>query len=234
MNKRTAALLIEDDAKLASLVAEYLGQNEVDVTIAGDGERGLAALKKAAFDVVLLDLMLPRRDGFSVCEALRIRGTRVPILMLTARGAVEDRVKGLDSGADDYLPQPFAFQALLARVRALARRESVHKSNVIRIGDLELDALSRSARRAGRDIALTPHEFSLLEALARNEGRTVTREMIQECVWGDDESYSNVVSYHVASLRKKLDADHPVKLIHTVYGVGYVLRAPVAGAGVGE
>jgi DNA-binding response OmpR family regulator len=227
-------LVIEDDEVIAERIQAGLEKARYTVDVAYDGETGLRMARDGSYAVVLLDLMLPRRDGFSVCEALRIRGNRVPILMLTARGAVEDRVKGLDSGADDYLPKPFAFQELLARVRALARRESVHKSNVIRIGDLELDALSRSARRAGRDIALTPHEFSLLEALARNEGRTVTREMIQECVWGDDESYSNVVSYHVASLRKKLDADHPVKLIHTVYGVGYVLRAPAAGAGAGE
>lgn len=224
-------LVIEDDEVIAERIQAGLEKARYTVDVAYDGETGLRMARDGSYAVVLLDLMLPRRDGFSVCEALRIRGSRVPILMLTARGAVEDRVKGLDTGADDYLPKPFAFQELLARVRALARRESVHKSNVIRIGDLELDALSRSARRAGRDIALTPHEFSLLEALARNEGRTVTREMIQECVWGDDESYSNVVSYHVASLRKKLDADHPVKLIHTVYGVGYVLRAPNAGAG---
>jgi len=219
-------LLVEDDEVIAERIQAGLEKARYTVDVAYDGEHGLALAKDGAYALVILDVMLPRRDGWSVLEALRRRNKRVPVLMLTARDGVDDRVKGLDLGADDYLPKPFDFKELTARVRALLRRESVTKSNVIRIADLEIDVLARSTRRGGKDVSLTPHEFSLLEALARNSGRTLTREMIQECVWGDDESYSNVVSFHVASLRKKLDANAPTKLIHTVYGVGYVLRDP--------
>lgn len=219
-------LLVEDDEVIADRIRAGLEKSRYTVDVAYDGERGLQMARDGTYALVILDVMLPRRDGWSVCEALRMRNKRVPILMLTARDSVDDRVKGLDLGADDYLPKPFDFKELNARVRALLRRESVTKSSVIRIGDLEVDVLARSTRRAGKGISLTPHEFSLLEALARNCGRTLTREMIQECVWGDDESYSNVVSFHVASLRKKIDQGFSTKLIHTVYGVGYVLRDP--------
>jgi len=225
-------LLIEDDEVIAERLQVGLEKARYTVDVAYDGETGLRMARVGSYAAILLDLMLPVRDGWSVCEALRLRGNRVPILMLTARGAVDDRVRGLDMGADDYLPKPFDFKELQARLRALVRRDSVNKSSLIRVGDLEIDTLARSTRRGGREIALTPHEFSLLEALARNEGRTVTREMIQECVWGDDESYSNVVSFHVASLRKKIDAEFSTKLIHTVYGVGYVMRAPEGEAAV--
>jgi two-component system copper resistance phosphate regulon response regulator CusR len=146
--------------------------------------------------------------------------------MLTAHGGVEDRVRGLNHGADDYLPKPFDFSELLARVRALLRREQIHKSRVIQIADLEINPSTSQVRRGGREVSLTPREFALLEALARNEGRSLTREYILERVWGNDESYSNTVSFHVASLRKKIDADHAVKLIHTVHGIGYSLRGP--------
>jgi two-component system copper resistance phosphate regulon response regulator CusR len=219
-------LLVEDDEVIAERIQAGLEKARYTVDVAYDGEHGLALAKDGAYALIILDVMLPRRDGWSVLEALRRRNKRVPVLMLTARDGVDDRVKGLDLGADDYLPKPFDFKELTARVRALLRRESVTKSNVIRIGDLEIDVLARSTRRGGKEVSLTPHEFSLLEALARNSGRTLTREMIQECIWGDDESYSNVVSFHVASLRKKIDAAFPTKLIHTVYGVGYVLRDP--------
>jgi len=222
-------LLIEDDEVISERIQTALTKAHFTVDVAYDGEEGVRMSRLNAYALVILDLMLPKRDGWSVCEALRLRGNRVPILMLTARDSVDDRVRGLDLGADDYLPKPFDFKELQARIRALLRRESVNKSSVICVADLEVDVKARSIRRAGKDVALTPHEFSLLEALVRNEGRTLTREMIQECVWGDDESYSNVVSFHVASLRKKIDAEHPIKLIHTVYGVGYVLREP-AGA----
>lgn len=219
-------LLVEDDEVIAERIRVGLEKVHYPVDVTHDGESGLQMARDGSYGLVILDVMLPRRDGWSVCEALRLRGKKVPILMLTARDTVDDRVKGLDLGADDYLPKPFDFKELLARVRALLRRDSVSRSNVIRVGDLEVNSAGRTVRRGGRDIALTPHEFSLLEALARNAGRTLTREMIQEVVWGDDESYSNVVSFHVASLRKKIDAEAPVRLIHTVYGVGYVLRAP--------
>jgi DNA-binding response OmpR family regulator len=224
-------LLIEDDEVIADRIKVGLEKARYTVDVAYDGETGLRMARDGSYALLLLDLMLPGRDGWSVCEALRLRGNRIPILMLTARAGIEERVRGLDTGADDYLPKPFDFKELHARIRALLRRDSVNKATVIRVGDLEVDTLAHTTRRGGREIALTPHEFSLLEALVRNEGRTLTREMIQECVWGDDESYSNIVSFHVASLRKKIDAEFPAKLIHTVYGVGYVLRSPGGGSG---
>jgi two-component system, OmpR family, copper resistance phosphate regulon response regulator CusR len=219
-------LLIEDDEVIAERVKAGLEKARYTVEIAPDGETGLEMAESNPYALLILDLMLPRRDGWSVCETLRRGRDTVPILMLTARDGVEERVRGLEVGADDYLPKPFDFNELLARVRALLRRDKLHKSRVIRIADLEIDTSARRVRRGGRDISLTPHEYSLLEALAANEGRTLTRDVIQERVWGDEESYSNTVSFHIAVLRKKIDAEHAVKLIHTVHGVGYVLRGP--------
>jgi two-component system copper resistance phosphate regulon response regulator CusR len=219
-------LLIEDDEVIAERIKFGLEKARFTVDLAADGETGLQLARDGPYALLILDLMLPRRDGWSVCEALRLRRNPVPILMLTARGGVEDRVRGLNTGADDYLPKPFDFSELLARVRALLRRDQIHKSRVIQIADLEIDPTSRQVRRGGQELLLTPREFSLLEALARNEGRALTREYILERVWGNDESYSNTVSFHVASLRKKVDADHAVKLIHTVHGIGYTLRSP--------
>jgi DNA-binding response OmpR family regulator len=219
-------LLIEDDEVIAERIQDGLQRERFTVDVAADGDTGLQMAREFPYALVILDLMLPRRDGLSVCQALRARRNTVPILMLTARDAVEDRVRGLESGADDYLSKPFDFNELLARVRALLRRDRIHKSRVIRIGDLEIDTSARRVRRAGREIALTPHEFALLEALATHEGRTLTREFILERVWGDDDGYSNTVSFHVASLRKKIDTGFAAKLIHTVHGIGYVLRDP--------
>jgi DNA-binding response OmpR family regulator len=219
-------LLIEDDEVIAERIQSGLQKERFIVDVAADGETGLRMAREGSYALVILDLMLPRRDGLSVCTTLRARRNTVPILMLTARDAVEDRVRGLESGADDYLPKPFDFNELLARVRALLRRDRIHKARVIRVADLEIDTSARRVRRAGREIALTPHEFALLEALVTHEGRTLTRELILEPVWGDDDSYSNTVNFHVASLRKKIDTGYATKLIHTVHGVGYVLRAP--------
>jgi DNA-binding response OmpR family regulator len=219
-------LLVEDDDVIAERIKTGLEKARFSVDVADDGETGLRMAREGSYSLLILDLMLPGRDGWSVCEALRLRRNPVPILMLTARGGVEDRVRGLNTGADDYLPKPFDFTELLARVRALLRREHLHKAERVRIGDLEIDSSARQVWRRGQELPLTPREYSLLEALARNEGRPLTREHILERVWGDDESYSNTVSFHVASLRKKVDADHDLKLIHTVHGVGYVLRGP--------
>jgi DNA-binding response OmpR family regulator len=219
-------LLIEDDAVIGERIQAGLTRAGSVVDWATDGESGLQLARAGTYALIILDLMLPRRDGWSICEALRLRRDNVPILMLTARDSVDDRIRGLDAGADDYLPKPFDFRELQARVRALLRRDSAHKTQVIRIGDLEIDTAARSVRRGGAEIRLTPHEYALLEALARNEGRTLSRELILERVWGDDESFSNTVSFHVACLRKKIDAGWERKLIHTVHGVGYVLRAP--------
>jgi DNA-binding response OmpR family regulator len=219
-------LLVEDDDIIAERIKFGLEKARFSVDVAADGDTGLAMARNGPYSLLILDLMLPGRDGLQVCEALRLRRNPLPILMLTARGSVEDRIRGLNIGADDYLPKPFDFNELLARIRALLRREHVHKSAVIQIADLEIDPAARQVRRGGQEILLTPREFALLEALARNEGRPLTRDHILERVWGNEESYSNTVSFHVASLRKKVDADFALKLIHTVHGIGYELRGP--------
>ena len=177
---------------------------------------------------IILDVMLPRRDGWSVCAALRARRNTTPILMLTARDGVSDRVKGLDAGADDYLPKPFDFTELVARVRALLRRDATQKSRVLRVADLELDTTKRTLARAGTPVPLTPREFDLLHALISREGQILSREMILERVWVD-ESLPNSVDVYVGMLRRKIDAGRAEKLIHTVHGMGYVLRRPDNG-----
>jgi len=178
------------------------------------------------YGLVVLDLMLPKLDGFEVCSQLRRNRSTVPILMLTARDEIDDRVRGLDVGADDYLPKPFDVRELQARVRALLRRDKVLKTGVLTIDDLEIDSSAKTVRRGGKEVHLTPREFSLLEALTRNVGRTLTREMILDSVWNNEEALENTVNFHVTSLRKKIDTEGATKLIHTVHGFGYVLRSP--------
>ena len=224
-------LVVEDEAGIARMLKQGLEEANYVVDVAADGETGLQMALDNSYHLILLDVMLPRRDGWSVCEELRSRRNKTPILMLTARDAVNDPVRGLDSGADDYLPKPFDFQELLARVRALLRRDRIHKTKVIRIADLEIDTAQRQVKRAGREIVLTNREFELLEALAANEGKVLTREAIQERVWMNEESFSNTVNVYVGMLRKKVDAGHDVKLIQTVHGVGYTLRARREGDG---
>jgi two-component system copper resistance phosphate regulon response regulator CusR len=219
-------LLIEDDEVIAELVRMGLEEARFSVEVAQDGTAGLRRALEGEHALIILDLMLPGQDGWSICEALRSRRRPVPILMLTARDAVEDRVRGLEAGADDYLPKPFDFTELQARVRALLRRDKVNRSRVIRIADLEIDTGSSQVRRAGQEIRLTPREYTLLEALAANEGRVLTRELIQERVWLDEESYPHTVNVHINALRRKIDAEHEIKLIHTVHGMGYTLRGP--------
>jgi DNA-binding response OmpR family regulator len=221
-------LLIEDDPGIARLIQRGLEAANYTVDVARDGQTGLELAVERTYQLILLDIMLPGRDGWSVCEELRAQRHRVPILMLTARDAVQDRVRGLDTGADDYLPKPFDFQELLARVRALLRRDKMHKARVIRIADLELDTAQRRVTRAGAEIALSHREYDLLEALAANEGKVLTREAIQERIWMNEEAYSNTVDVYIGMLRKKIDAPHKVKLIQTVHGVGYTLRRPAA------
>jgi DNA-binding response OmpR family regulator len=222
-------LLIEDDAAIARAVRRGLEQAQFDVDTAEDGARGLEMALAGKYVAVILDLMLPKMDGFRVCEELRVRRLQVPVLMLTARGAMEDKVQGLETGADDYLSKPFDFPELLARVRALVRRDRVHKTRVIRIDDLEIDTAQRRVARGGAEIGLSRREYDLLEALASREGQVLTREVIQERVWMDDDSYSNTVDVYIGLLRKKIDADHAEKLIHTVRGVGYALRRHEVG-----
>jgi DNA-binding response OmpR family regulator len=219
-------LLIEDEAGIVNLIKQGLEEANYTVDVARDGQIGLEMAQEQSYHLILLDIMLPGRDGFSVCEELRALRNRVPILMLTARDTIQDKVRGLDSGADDYLPKPFDFQELLARVRALLRRDRVHKTRIIRVGDLEIDTAQRKVMRAGEEIHLSHREYDLLEALAANESRVLTREAIQERIWMNEDAYSNTVNVYIGMLRKKVDANHPVKLIQTVHGVGYTLRLP--------
>ena len=220
----SSILVVEDEKHLADGLRFNLEAEGHKVSIAGDGERALEMLAGEAFDAVVLDVMLPGRDGFSVAAELRKSGQFVPILMLTARGRPEDVLQGFDSGADDYLPKPFDFQELLARVRALLRRDKIHKTRTIRVADLEIDTAQRRVTRGGVEIGLSHREYELLEALAAYESQVLTREAIQERIWMDEDSFSNTVDVYIGILRKKIDAGHAIKLIHTVRGVGYTLR----------
>jgi DNA-binding response OmpR family regulator len=219
-------LLVEDDEDIARMIAGGLEEDRHVVEVVHDGKAGYDWASSGIYSLILLDVMLPGMDGWEICQALRNKRVTTPILMLTARDGVPDRVRGLDLGADDYLPKPFHFTELRARVQSLLRRDRVHKSRVIRIADLEIDTRLRQVFRASREILLTPREYALLEALATHEGQVLTREVIQERVWMDDDSYSNTVDVRIGALRKKIDADHPVKLIQTVHGIGYALRTP--------
>ncbi len=216
---------MEDDKVIASQIAKALERENFKVEVAADGDEGLDLALIGGYDLILLDIMLPKRDGWSICSEVRREKQTVPILMLTARDSIDDRIRGLEGGADDYLPKPFDVRELIARIHALLRRDKVHKTGSIAIADLVIDTKGKTVKRGGKPIDLTPREFDLLEALARNEGRTLTRPMILETVWNNEESLENTVNFHLASLRKKLDEGHANKLIHTVHGIGYVLRA---------
>lgn len=218
------ALLVEDDREIASQIAAALKKERLDVHVAGNGEDGLDEALSRGYGLVILDVMLPRMDGWEVCDEIRRAGITTPILMLTARDSIDDRVKGLEGGADDYLPKPFDVRELTARVRALLRRDAVHRTGKIEIEDLTIDTHAKTVERGGNPVRLTPREYSLLVALARNEGRILTREVILEDVWNNEESLDNTVNFHITSLRKKVDADPDRKLIHTVHGFGYTLR----------
>ena len=224
------ALVIEDDSGIGRMVKQGLEEASYQVDWALDGATGLRLAAESTYNVILLDLMLPKLDGWQVCRELRSQRNRTPVLMLTARDAVEDRVRGLDIGADDYLPKPFDFTELLARVRALVRRDKIHRTRIIRVGDLEIDTAQRRVTRAGQTVGLSHREYALLESLAANEGRVLTREAIQDRVWMAEDSISNTVDVYIRMLRKKIDARHAVKMIHTVHGVGYTLRLPSAEA----
>jgi len=219
-------LVIEDEAGIAGMIRRGLEAAKYSVDTAVDGVTGLEMALENLYGLIILDVMLPRMDGWHVCEALRTHRSAVPILMLTARDTIEDRVRGLDAGADDYLPKPFDFQELMARIRALLRRDKIHRARIIRVADLEIDTAQRRVKRAGVEIGLSQREYELLEALVAHESQVLTREAIQERIWMDEESYSNTVDVYIGMLRKKIDAGHPVKLIQTVRGMGYTLRMP--------
>ena len=221
-------LLVEDEAPIAIRIQESLEEARYTIDWADDGFEALELTREREYAAIILDLMLPGIDGWEVCETLRRRRDPTPILMLSARGSLEDRIRGFEIGADDYLPKPFALPELRVRVRALIRRSAVHRTRLIRIDDLEIDTEARRVSRSGQEISLTSREYTLLEALARNEGRVLSREYVQERVWNDDESYSNTIAVRIRQLRQKVDNGYAIRLIHTVYGQGYVLRAPAS------
>jgi len=216
-------LIVEDERKIATYLKRGLEEQGYAVDIAFTGREALDWAEADALDLIVLDILLPELDGITVCRTLRQRGIRAPILMLTARDAVDDRVAGLDAGADDYLVKPFAFKELLARLRALGRRAATApKSPVLHIADLSLDTLTHSVRRGGKTIQLTAKEYAILEYLVREPGRVVTRTMIADHVWNYDTcNESNVVDVYISNLRRKLDDGFDQKLIHTVRGAGY-------------
>jgi heavy metal response regulator len=219
-------LVVEDDKKVASFVQKGLEEDGYAVDVATDGDTGLAMGLDRVHDAVILDVMLPGKPGFQVVRELRQAGIATPILMLTARDTVEDKVQGLDAGADDYLTKPFVFAELLARLRALLRRGGDARPSKLQVADLVLDPATHSVTRGGQPITLTQREFALLEYLMRNTGRVCTRTSITEKVWDYSfDSGTNVIDVYVTYLRKKIDADRTPKLIHTVRGVGYTLKA---------
>ena len=218
-------LVVEDEKKLAHVLKQGLGEHGYAVDVAFDGEAAFEMAMTVDYDCVILDLLLPRRDGAEICREMRRRGRRMPILVLTAQSATDRKIRLLDLGADDYLTKPFAFAELLARLRALLRRGSVEPSTVLRVADLELDPASRRVRRAGRELVLTAREFAVLEYLMRHAGHVVTRNMIADHVWSlDYEGASNIVEVYVNYLRRKIDQDFEPKLIKTLRGAGYSLR----------
>ena len=221
------ALLVEDDPAIAQFVTRGLREAGFAVDAAADGEAGLASALDQHYDVAIVDLMLPKRDGLSLIEELRRRGVQTPVLILSARRSVDDRVRGLQSGGDDYLTKPFAFAELVARVQALVRRSTrTPDPTTLSLADLSLDLLSRRVARGGAVLDLRPREFALLEYLMRNPGRVVSKTMILSHVWEYNfDPQTNVVDVLVSRLREKIDKPFETKLLHTVRGVGYVLRA---------
>lgn len=218
-------LLVEDDPKLSRFIKKGLTEESFTVDVVATGEDALDRARVTAYDLVILDIMLPRMDGFAVCEELRSLGLDVPILMLSARGVVEDRVKGLETGADDYLSKPFSFSELSARVRALLRRPKSVALRLLRVSDLTLDPVSRVVKRGEQRIDLSAKEYALLEYLMRNTGHVLTRAMIAEHVWNFNwERLTNVIDVYVNHLRRKIEVPGKARLIHAVRGVGYVLR----------
>jgi two-component system copper resistance phosphate regulon response regulator CusR len=219
-------LIVEDEVKTARYLGRGLGENGFAVDTAGDGASALHLARTCAYALVVLDVMLPRLDGWSVLRELRRSGQETPVIILSARDSVEDRVKGLELGADDYLIKPFSFSELLARVRTVLRRGSARQLDVIRIGDLEVDVARQRVSRSGRPIRLTAKEFALLALLGRREGEVLSRTLIAEQVWDlNFDSGTNVVEVLVRRLRAKIDDPFPDKLIHTQRGRGYVLEA---------
>ncbi|GAB4535893.1 MAG: response regulator transcription factor [Anaerolineae bacterium] len=224
-------LVVEDEPGVAQFIRQGLTEAGFAVDVARDGAEGLDYALAAEYDAIVLDIMLPKMDGLDLLRELRTRSIKSPVLLLTARDAIEDRVQGLDAGADDYLVKPFAFPELLARVRALLRRPPLQVDTILRVGDLEMDTARREVRRAGQPIQLSPREFALLEFLMRHPGQVLPRTQIIEHVWNFDfYSETNVVDVYIGYLRRKIDRGFADPLIHTVRGVGYRLSAEVEDA----
>ena len=219
-------LLVEDEKKIASFIERGLKAHRYVVDTAVDGESGLQMAQINPYDLIILDIMLPGKDGITVCRELRDNKIEVPVMMLTAKSSVNDKVHALHSGADDYLVKPFSFEEFTARIAALLRRTRREKTSALEVGDIKLDQMSHKVTRAGREISLTPKEYSLLEYLMLNAGQVVTRTMISEHVWNEDfDSFSNIIDVFINNLRSKLDPDRKKSLIQTVRGVGYVLNS---------
>ncbi len=215
-------LVAEDDRKVAGFLKKGLKEEQYAVDICYDGEEALFQAQVNQYDLVILDVMLPKKNGFSVCKEIRKEGNLTPILMLTARDQLEDKVKGLQEGADDYLTKPFAFEELLARIQALLRRTQDYKTKTLKVGDLELDPVARKITRDGKPITLTGKEYALLEYLMRNRSRVITQSMIIDHVWDMNyDGLSNVVNVYINHLREKIDKGFSQKYIHTIRGVGY-------------
>ena len=217
-------LVVEDERRLSTVIKKGLIEDGFAVDQAFDGEEGQYLAESEDYDLIILDLMLPKIDGIKVCKALREKEVKTPVLILTARSSTEDKVKGLDSGADDYITKPFSFIEFRSRVHALIRRSHQEGSPLLRVSELTLDPLKHKVTRRGKDISLTPKEFSILELLMRHKGEVVTRTMIIEHVWNYDfNGMSNIVDVFVVTLRKKIDGGFKNKLIKTVHGVGYII-----------
>jgi heavy metal response regulator len=215
-------LIAEDDRKVAGFLKKGLKEEHYAVDVCYDGEEALFQAQVNQYDLIILDVMLPKKNGFAVCKAIREEGTLTPILMLTARDQLEDKVRGLQEGADDYLTKPFAFEELLARIQALLRRTQDYKTKTLKVGELELDPVSRKITREGKPITLTGKEYALLEYLIRNKGRVITQSMIIDHVWDMHyDGLSNVVNVYINHLREKIDKGFSQKYIHTIRGVGY-------------
>lgn len=220
-------LVAEDERDLNEILCKKLRSEDYCVDGCFDGEEALDYLASVEYDAVILDIMMPKRNGLQVVEQLRRQGDHTPVLFLTARDSIDDRVTGLDAGADDYLVKPFAFDELLARLRVMTRKRGGERSNLFTIDDLTLDIRSKRVERGGVELKLSAKEYALLEYLIRNKGVVLSRIQIEENIWGFDyEGSSNIVDVYIRYLRRKIDKDHPVKLIHTIRGSGYVLKLP--------